>query len=205
MMLLLVVAKFLVVLWSAIGTTYTVECQVNPPSVVIEHQQRYQQLIQSYENDSCITHWLAADEMKDYLFARDNAHRCIITLTGATWDGHFKRYLELQIYKRAAQLFCDYEGSTFGIYFYQDKKLPRVVRYPNTDSQEVVWQESDGSYEVYAFRSGTFIDSPGTENNYRRVRHWLRSLQDWNSVSDAEIEFEVKRWCGIGTMEPYSS
>ncbi len=139
-----------------------------------------------------ITYWKIGANMKNHLLAEENAHRCIITLTGATWDGHFKRYLQFQIYKRTAQLFCHHPGVDFGIFFYENEKLPNVLKYPNTNSKEAVWQESDPTFEIYAFRNRSLTD----HQTHRRA--WLRQFRDWETVTDEEITGEVKRMCIIG-------
>ncbi len=183
---------FQLFVWLSCMFSYLIADSNGAQSIVLQHQEAYSQLIHSYKTDGCVTHWKTGADMKSHLLAEENAHRCIITLTGATWDGHFKRYLQYQIYRRTAQLFCHHPGIDFGIFFYETEKLPHVLKDPNTNSNEAVWQKSDPTFEIYAFRNGSLID----HQTHRRP--WLRQFRDWDVVTDEEITGEVKRMCIIG-------
>jgi hypothetical protein len=159
-----------------------------PTTLAIEHV-KYQELIQSYKQDACITHWETGDEMKAYLLDPKNKNQCIVTLTGATWDGHFKKYLQIGLFKRLASLFCDHPWIDFGLFFYQSEKLPHFPKKPNSD--QVVWQSSDPSYAVYFFRNGShFIDN-------RDIQTGLRGLRDWNAVFEDDLKRKVLEYCGL--------
>ncbi len=181
--------------WLLIGILISLIKSSNQANLApdLQYQLETRQLYESYENDSCIKRWETGDEMKAFLLSPLQSSSCIITLTGARWDGHFKKYLQLRIYQRVARLFCQRPEIVVGLFFYEVAPLPEFPKSFNKESSGFVWQPYDPSYSVHFFRNGSHFVDPTSLGETRHL--WLRYLRDWNTVTDEKIVSYVEGIC----------
>lgn len=160
-------------------------------------------LVQYYKSHPLITHWNSGEEMKAFLESTEQSSRCVVTLTGAKWDGHFIHYLKSGSFLNLASLFNKREEGRleviFGIFFYYPEKLPVLKTRPlDNNDDRLVWEESDPTYYVYLFRNGSHLLDD------KRVIQELRSSRLTQDFSEEVVREKIFQLCNISPFSSFS-
>lgn len=104
---------------------------------------------------------------------REGEQECTFVLVGATWDGHFKRFVDQEYWQRLANVLSTDKTVIVGAMLYNYENLPWVA---NTTSEKRIWHESPGSYDVSVFgRGGVLVED--SRNPVHRSAWWSEDLR----------------------------
>mmetsp|Transcript_1087 Transcript_1087/g.1907 ORF Transcript_1087/g.1907 Transcript_1087/m.1907 type:complete len:180 (+) Transcript_1087:115-654(+) len=104
------------------------------------------------------------------LSAISRANTCTVLCVGATWDGHFRAWVNRQAWKTLADSLRNYHNSRdieVGYIFYNHYPLPVSLKH--------IWSSSPPSYDVKVFKGGVALRNISLEHELRSAYHQLRS------------------------------
>lgn len=111
------------------------------------------------------------------LHAISRKDTCTVVCVGATWDGHFKVWVNREAWKKLAQSLQSHyitRDVEVGYFLYNEHPIPSVL--------EEIWHESPPSYDIKVFKSGILLRNYSLEQELRSAYPSFR-YDIWRDVT----------------------